>query len=272
MTLGIVCGDDAARAQPLHTSLLASLSASPPNPCPLRLGSPTSQHPTSNPPEPSPSTWPANPPPKVDRLVQLLETPAYTFLRLQLLHPARHPDLLHACYGLLMLLPQSSAFQTLHARLHAAPTLALLQLDQAAAAAAALGGAGDGGGGASAAAGAAARPWRRRSAGAASPGPWAPFGQLLAGFSARQEEHIAAEEQRRERGGGGGRDAGEVDATGRRGEPAAALQQQGGDVPAAAGDAAGGVPAGGAPAGMSPRRSISGASSLSAAAAGAAGK
>lgn len=31
-------------------------------------------------------------------------------------------------YGLLQLLPQSDAFRTLHARLHAAPTAALLQL------------------------------------------------------------------------------------------------------------------------------------------------
>ncbi len=33
-------------------------------------------------------------------------------------------------YGLLMLLPQSTAFKTLHARLHSVPALALLQLDQ----------------------------------------------------------------------------------------------------------------------------------------------
>lgn len=32
-------------------------------------------------------------------------------------------------YGLLMLLPQSAAFKTLHARLHSVPTLALLQLE-----------------------------------------------------------------------------------------------------------------------------------------------
>lgn len=33
-------------------------------------------------------------------------------------------------YGLLMLLPQSDAFKTLHARLHSVPTMALLQLDR----------------------------------------------------------------------------------------------------------------------------------------------
>ena len=31
---------------------------------------------------------------QIDRLVQLLETPAFNFLRLQLLHPARYPALL----------------------------------------------------------------------------------------------------------------------------------------------------------------------------------
>ena len=39
-----------------------------------------------------------------------------------------------ALYGLLMLLPQSAAFKTLHARLHSVPTLALLQLEQSGAA------------------------------------------------------------------------------------------------------------------------------------------
>jgi Vacuolar protein 14 C-terminal Fig4p binding len=119
---------------------------------------------------------------QMDRLVGLLETPAFTFLRLHLLQPAQHPALLQwvfpstcgtstffravllqsqsgvavhtaigqhcpcsvhggsarlmqgvmccrrAMYGLLQLLPQSDAFRTLHARLHAAPTAALLQL------------------------------------------------------------------------------------------------------------------------------------------------
>ncbi len=31
---------------------------------------------------------------QIDRLVQLLETPSFNFLRLQLLHPARYPALL----------------------------------------------------------------------------------------------------------------------------------------------------------------------------------
>ena len=42
-------------------------------------------------------------------------------------------------YGLLMLLPQSNAFKTLHARLHAIPTMALLKLDGSLAAAEASG-------------------------------------------------------------------------------------------------------------------------------------
>jgi hypothetical protein len=68
---------------------------------------------------------------QVDRLVQLLETPAYAFLRLQLLSPSRHPELLRALYGLLMLLPQSSAFRTLSARLQAVPAVTLMHLDAA---------------------------------------------------------------------------------------------------------------------------------------------
>lgn len=31
---------------------------------------------------------------QIDRLVQLLETPIFTYLRLQLLQPARYPDLI----------------------------------------------------------------------------------------------------------------------------------------------------------------------------------
>ncbi|KAG2433054.1 hypothetical protein HYH02_012758 [Chlamydomonas schloesseri] len=65
---------------------------------------------------------------QVDRLVALLETPCFTFLRLQLLEPRKHPSLLRALYGLLMLLPQCNAFRMLNTRLQAVPTLELLQL------------------------------------------------------------------------------------------------------------------------------------------------
>eukprot|EP00198_Chlamydomonas_reinhardtii_P009884 XP_001699221.1 predicted protein [Chlamydomonas reinhardtii] len=56
---------------------------------------------------------------QVDRLVALLETPCFTFLRLQLLEPRKHPSLLRALYGLLMLLPQCNAFRMLNTRLQA---------------------------------------------------------------------------------------------------------------------------------------------------------
>ena len=70
---------------------------------------------------------------QVDQLVQLLETPVFTYLRLQLLEPARHPALLKTLYGLLLLLPQSSAWATLSARLQCVPTLQGLQAHSSAA-------------------------------------------------------------------------------------------------------------------------------------------
>jgi len=56
---------------------------------------------------------------QVDKLVQLLESPIFVHLRLQLLdvEAPYHASLLKACYGLLMLLPQSDAFRTLNERL-----------------------------------------------------------------------------------------------------------------------------------------------------------
>jgi len=65
---------------------------------------------------------------QVDQLVQLLETPVFTSLRLQLLVPSQFPSLLKALYGLLLLLPvQSSAWVTLSARLACVPTLNALE-------------------------------------------------------------------------------------------------------------------------------------------------
>lgn len=58
---------------------------------------------------------------QIDRLVQLLDTPGYTFLRLQLLQPQQHAPLLRALYALLMLLPQSNAFRSLSTRLSVSP-------------------------------------------------------------------------------------------------------------------------------------------------------
>uniref|UniRef100_A0A8D2NT10 Protein VAC14 homolog n=1 Tax=Zosterops lateralis melanops TaxID=1220523 RepID=A0A8D2NT10_ZOSLA len=54
---------------------------------------------------------------EVDKLVQLIECPIFTYLRLQLLDVKNNPYLIKALYGLLMLLPQSSAFELLSHRL-----------------------------------------------------------------------------------------------------------------------------------------------------------
>ena len=75
---------------------------------------------------------------QIDKLVQLIESPVFTCtffmysafwrisltglsldLRLQLLEPEKYPYLLKCLYGLLMLLPQSSAFVSLRNRLSA---------------------------------------------------------------------------------------------------------------------------------------------------------
>lgn len=56
---------------------------------------------------------------QLDKLIQLLESPVFIHLRLQLLEveKTQHSSLLKALYGLLMLLPQSAAFKTLNERL-----------------------------------------------------------------------------------------------------------------------------------------------------------
>ncbi|KAJ1937723.1 hypothetical protein EC988_007805, partial [Linderina pennispora] len=54
---------------------------------------------------------------QLDKLVQLIESPVFSYLRLQLLDGMQYPHLLRALYGLLMLLPQSSAFAILRNRL-----------------------------------------------------------------------------------------------------------------------------------------------------------
>jgi vacuole morphology and inheritance protein 14 len=43
---------------------------------------------------------------ELDKLTQLLESPIFTYLRLQLLEPQRYAYLVKALYGVLMLLPQ----------------------------------------------------------------------------------------------------------------------------------------------------------------------
>ncbi|KAJ8747719.1 hypothetical protein K2173_012669 [Erythroxylum novogranatense] len=60
---------------------------------------------------------------QLDKLIRLLETPIFAYLRLQLLEPVRYTCLLKALYGLLMLLPQqSAAFKILQTRLKAVPS------------------------------------------------------------------------------------------------------------------------------------------------------
>ncbi|XP_058732506.1 protein VAC14 homolog [Vicia villosa] len=59
---------------------------------------------------------------QLDKLIRLLETPVFAYLRLQLLEPGRYTWLFKALYGLLMLLPQqSAAFKILKTRLKAVP-------------------------------------------------------------------------------------------------------------------------------------------------------
>jgi len=65
---------------------------------------------------------------QVDKLVQLIESPVFTYLRLQLLEPERHPYLFKCLYGLLMLLPQSTAFVSLRNRLSAVNSAGFLQI------------------------------------------------------------------------------------------------------------------------------------------------
>lgn len=60
-------------------------------------------------------------------MVQLIESPVFAELRLQLLEPKKHPELLKTLYGLLMILPQSSSYKKLSKRLESVASLTLLQ-------------------------------------------------------------------------------------------------------------------------------------------------
>lgn len=55
---------------------------------------------------------------ELDRLVQLIESPIFTYLRMELLDVGTNGDLLRALQSLLMILPQSNAFRTLRDRLN----------------------------------------------------------------------------------------------------------------------------------------------------------
>ena len=78
---------------------------------------------------------------QIDTLIQLIESPIFIHLRLALLTPKKHPALVHSLYGLLMLLPQSSAFVSLQGRLASVAPLAAVGLEDV------VGGAGGGGAG-----------------------------------------------------------------------------------------------------------------------------
>lgn len=81
---------------------------------------------------------------QIDKLVQLIESPVFTCeylehawfwytdglsdLRLQLLEPDKYPHLFKCLYGLLMLLPQSSAFMSLRTRLNAVNSAGYLHI------------------------------------------------------------------------------------------------------------------------------------------------
>ena len=63
---------------------------------------------------------------QIDKLIQLLESPIFIHLRLQMLDTEKeyHPPLMKSLYGLLMLLPQSAAYKTLRGRLNSVTSMA----------------------------------------------------------------------------------------------------------------------------------------------------
>ncbi|KAK9877527.1 hypothetical protein WA026_018634 [Henosepilachna vigintioctopunctata] len=62
---------------------------------------------------------------EIDKLVQLIESPIFAYLRLELLEVPCNQSLIRALYGLLMLLPQTEAFHTLRTRLNCIPSTKL---------------------------------------------------------------------------------------------------------------------------------------------------
>jgi len=65
---------------------------------------------------------------EIDKLVNLIESPIYMYLRIQLLEPEKYPYLFKALYGILMLLPQSPAFHILRNRLSSMSSMGELLL------------------------------------------------------------------------------------------------------------------------------------------------
>ncbi|PAA89735.1 hypothetical protein BOX15_Mlig013528g4, partial [Macrostomum lignano] len=67
---------------------------------------------------------------ELDKLIQLLESPIFLYVRLDLLNPGCSPDLTGCLFGLLMCLPQTEAFHQLHRRLSCLPPLHLQHQQQ----------------------------------------------------------------------------------------------------------------------------------------------
>lgn len=67
---------------------------------------------------------------EIDKLIQLIESPIFAYLRLQLLDSDNSQELIKSLYGLLMLLPQSEAFQLLRRRLNCIPNFHLATVSQ----------------------------------------------------------------------------------------------------------------------------------------------
>ncbi|KAG7696088.1 hypothetical protein KL930_003114 [Ogataea haglerorum] len=66
---------------------------------------------------------------QLDLLIQLLESPVFARLRLDLLNPQKNKYLFKCLYGLLMLLPQSNSFRTLQNRLNSITPIVHLQFE-----------------------------------------------------------------------------------------------------------------------------------------------
>ncbi|KAL4234817.1 PtdIns(3 5)P(2) sythesis regulation factor [Mactra antiquata] len=65
---------------------------------------------------------------EIDKLIQLIESPIFAYLRLQLLDSSNSQDLIKSLYGLLMLLPQAEPFTLLRNRLNCIPNFQMAAL------------------------------------------------------------------------------------------------------------------------------------------------
>ncbi|RXG61178.1 Protein VAC14-like protein [Armadillidium vulgare] len=62
---------------------------------------------------------------ELDKLIQMIESPIFSDLRLRLLCPSENRALIEALYGILMLIPQTSSFDLLRSRLACVPPVHL---------------------------------------------------------------------------------------------------------------------------------------------------